>query len=221
MQQEKKPNTPSTAVIKRLARYYRYLRTLHEEGVTKINSKDFSELMNVTSSQIRQDLNCFGGFGQQGYGYNIEYLLGKIGEILGVNEQYRAIIIGIGRLGQAIASSAVFAKRGVSVCGLFDISDSVIGKTVAGIEVRHPDELERFISENKVDIAVLTLTAKEAHRVAETVNALGVNAFWNFTSTEIKLNNPSALVENVHMGDSLMTLCYQIRHNSEEGSNAQ
>lgn len=209
-------NTVSAQVIKRLPRYFRYLRMLLNENRLRISSGDLAELMGVTASQIRQDLNCFGGFGQQGYGYNVTYLYGKIGEILGVNENFQAVIIGAGKLGQALAGSPVFTKRGVEVIGLFDIDEAIIGKEVDGKKIAHIDTLESFCNENRVDIAALTLPSAEADNAVSLVTKLGISGIWNFTSREIALNNKNISVQNVHLGDSLMMLCYSLRENASD-----
>lgn len=206
----------STAVIKRLPRYFRYLRILLNENKLRISSNELAERMGVTASQIRQDLNCFGGFGQQGYGYNVTYLYGKISEILGVNENYHAVIVGAGKLGQALAGSPVFTKRGVEVCALFDIDPAVIGKTVDGIKVMHIDKIEKFCKENAVDIGVLTLPAENAYDAAHLLASCGVRGIWNYTSTELFKSDHGVAVQNVHMGDSLMMLCYDIREMDEK-----
>lgn len=214
---KKKNETPvSSAVIKRLPRYFRYLRMLLNENRLRISSNELAERMNVTASQIRQDLNCFGGFGQQGYGYNVTYLYGKISEILGVNENYHAVIIGAGKLGQALAGSPVFTKRGVEVSALFDVDPSVIGKFIDGVPVLDVDTLEDFCRENEVDIGVLTLPASVAHAAAERLAACDVKGIWNYTSTELFSSDHGITVQNVHMGDSLMMLCYEIREKDEE-----
>ncbi len=200
----------SPAVIKRLPRYYRYLRELLQNDILRISSGELSKLMHVTASQIRQDLNCFGGFGQQGYGYNVKYLYGKIGEILGVNENYTAIIIGAGNLGSALASSPIFERRGVRLTALFDNNPAVVGKNISGYVVKSTDELEAYVAENNVNIAVLTLTKNAVRETAEKLADLGIKGLWNFASTELDLENRGVVVQNVHMGDSLMTLCYQL-----------
>lgn len=200
----------SPAVIKRLPRYYRYLRELLQNDILRISSSELSKLMHVTASQIRQDLNCFGGFGQQGYGYNVKYLYGKIGEILGVTQNYNAIIIGAGNLGSALAASPIFERRGVRLTALFDNSPSVVGKNISGYTVKSTDELEKYIAENNVSIAVLTLTKNAVRETAEKLADLGIKGLWNFASTELDLEHKGVVVQNVHMGDSLMTLCYQL-----------
>ncbi|MBQ8249478.1 MAG: redox-sensing transcriptional repressor Rex [Clostridia bacterium] len=200
----------SPAVIKRLPRYYRYLRELLQNDILRISSGELSKLMHVTASQIRQDLNCFGGFGQQGYGYNVKYLYGKIGEILGVTQHYNAIIIGAGNLGSALAASPVFERRGVKLTALFDSSPDVIGRSVSGYTVKSIDELEDYVRNNDVSIAVLTLTKDAVRDMAERLAGLGIKGLWNFASTELNLSNKDVVVQNVHMGDSLMTLCYEL-----------
>ncbi len=208
---KKSESNVSAAVIKRLPRYFRYLRMLLNENKLRISSNDLAELMGVTASQIRQDLNCFGGFGQQGYGYNVTYLYGKISEILGVHENYQAIIIGAGRLGQALAASPVFTKRGVEVCALFDVSPEVIGKEIDGRPVLNIDEMKSFVESNVVDIAVLTLPYEYAENAVEQIKSMGIKGIWNFTSHDMD-HIPGVTVQNVHMGDSLMMLCYDIRN---------
>ena len=166
--------------------------------------------MNVTASQIRQDLNCFGGFGQQGYGYNIKYLHGKISELLGVNEGFTAVIVGAGNLGRALAASHMFERRGVRRLALFDINESIIGTKIYGIPVYSIDDLYDFCKKENVDIGVLTVPKDAAHGVAKTLSDAGVRGIWNFANMEIE-SIGSTIVENVHMGDSLMTLAYQIK----------
>ncbi len=215
MHKDKNDTAVSAAVIKRLPRYFRYLRMLLNENKLRISSNDLAELMGVTASQIRQDLNCFGGFGQQGYGYNVTYLYGKISEILGVHENYQAIIVGAGRLGQALAVSPVFTKRGVEVCALFDTDPNIIGKEVDGRKILHVDQMKDFVENNVVDIAVLTLPYEYAEAAVEQIKTLGIKGIWNFTSHDMN-HIPGMTVQNVHMGDSLMMLCYDIRNKEDE-----
>ena len=210
-----KVSNVSPAVIKRLPRYFRYLRELIRNGKTRISSGELSEMMSVTASQIRQDLNCFGGFGQQGYGYNVNYLYAKICEILGVGEGYSAIVIGAGNLGRALVRNPMFEKRGVDIVALFDVSPDVIGKEVGGATVHDMSELEAFCRANTVDIAVLTCPKENALDAAERLVGLGVCGIWNFTGKELDHLNDAVFVENVHLGDSLMTLCYELRSRSE------
>ncbi len=199
----------SSAVIKRLPRYFRYLRELIRMGKTRVSSAELSKMMNVTASQIRQDLNCFGGFGQQGYGYNVNYLYTKICEILGVGFGFRAALIGAGNLGSALVKSPMFEKRGVDVVAMFDTSDAIIGKKINGIRVYDMSELEARLEQFSVDIVILTLPKEFAEDVGERINNTAVRGIWNFTGKELKLGEDKA-VENVHIGDSLMTLCYDV-----------
>ncbi len=201
----------STAVIKRLPKYYRYLGDLLENDVVRISSKELSQRMGVTASQIRQDLNNFGGFGQQGYGYNVEYLYNAIGKILGLENKYNTIIIGAGNLGQALANYTNFDKRGFKVKGLFDVNPRLVGITVRGIEIQDLDEMEHFIKENGIDIAVLTLPKQKAPKIANDLVRCGIKGIWNFAPIDLKLSNKDVVVENVHLLDSLMTLSYNIK----------
>ena len=205
----------SPAVINRLPRYFRYLRELLSQDILRISSGELSEMMNVTASQIRQDLNCFGGFGQQGYGYNVKYLYGKISDILGVSANFHAIVIGAGNLGRAITGSNMFEHRNIDLIGIFDVSPAVIGKTVAGYVVRDTAELEAFARDNTIDIAILTVPKAEAVKAASSLAALGIKGIWNFTSTELDLKSEGIHVENAHMGDSLMKLMYEINMDEE------
>ncbi len=200
----------SQAVIRRLPRYYRYLRELITQGKTRISSGELAELMNVTASQIRQDLNCFGGFGQQGYGYNVNYLYTRISEILGVGAGINAVIIGAGDLGRALVHLSMFEKRGVDIVGMFDSGEGMVGREVAGVNVYSLDCLESFCQNNKVDIAVLTLPKDQVKSVADRLVNCGVRGLWNFMGVELDYDRNSVAVENVHLGDSLMILNYKI-----------
>ena len=200
----------SSAVIKRLPRYFRYLRILIREGKMRISSAELSRRMNITASQIRQDLNCFGGFGQQGYGYNVNYLYAKICELLGVGAGFQAIIIGGGNLGRALVRNPMFEKRGVDISAIFDVDKKLIGKDINGIPVYHVDELEKYLSEHKADLAVLTLPKEEALSMATRVTKAGVEGIWNFTGQELGSIEEDCIVENVHLGDSLMILNYRL-----------
>lgn len=218
-----KPNI-SPAVIKRLPRYYRYLRELITQGRMRISSGDLADLMNVTASQIRQDLNCFGGFGQQGYGYNVNYLFAKISDILGVGEGFRAIIIGAGDLGRALVHLSMFEKRGVDIIGMFDTGEGMVGREVAGVNVYSLDSLESFCAENKVDIAVLTLPKEKVKSVADRLVACSVHGLWNYMGVELDYPKDEVVVENVHLGDSLMILNYELccrKRESNEEINTQ
>lgn len=199
----------SKMVIRRLPRYFRYLDDLHKAGVERISSTELSQKMYVTASQVRHDLNCFGGFGQQGYGYNVEQLHQAIGDILGLSKHYKLIIIGAGNLGHALANYAGFVRRGFRLVGMFDIDPSVIGKTVQGVTVSHMDELEAFCRREKPEIAVLTVSKPAAVEVANHLATLGIRGIWNFSFMELAA--PEGIhVENVHLSDSLMTLAHHI-----------
>ncbi len=206
----------SPAVIKRLPRYFRYLRELIRMGKTRVSSAELSRMMNVTASQIRQDLNCFGGFGQQGYGYNVNYLYTKICELLGVGYGFRAAVIGAGNLGTALVRSPMFEKRGVDVVAIFDISKQVIGKKIGNVRVYDMDELEARIRDFGVDIAILTLPKENAAEVAARLAKTNIQGIWNFTGKELELGDSGIVTENVHLGDSLMTLCYDVAKSIDE-----
>lgn len=207
----------SRAVIRRLPRYYRYLGELMEDGVERISSHDLSNRMKVTASQIRQDLNNFGGFGQQGYGYNVKYLYTEIGKILGLNTVHTMIIVGAGNLGQALANYTRFEKQGFHVIGLFDVNPELKGVSVRGIEIRMIDEMPEFIREQKVEIAALTLPKANALDMAKILVDNGVKAIWNFAHTDLNLSMPSdVIVENVHLSESLMRLSYNLNRYERE-----
>lgn len=199
----------SRAVIKRLPRYYRYLGELLGEGVERISSRELSERMSVTASQIRQDLNHFGGFGQQGYGYNVEYLYNEIGKILGLDHTNHMIIIGAGHLGQALANYSNFEKRGFLIEAMFDINPDVVGTSVREIPVCSLDELETFLAEHKIQIAALTIPKTSAGEVAQRLVDCGIKAIWNFAHTDLELPD-DVVVENVHLSESLMRLSYNL-----------
>lgn len=205
----------SQAVIRRLPRYYRYLGDLLENEVERISSNDLSKRMNVTASQIRQDLNNFGGFGQQGYGYNVKYLHTEIGKILGLDDTHNFVIIGAGNLGQALANYVSFEKRGFVVKGLFDVNPRLEGMTIRGIPIRRMDELKDFIKNNNIEIAVLTIPKDKAIEVADTLADTEIKGIWNFAHTDLKLPK-HIIVENVHLSDSLMSLSYRIGHQGEK-----
>ena len=208
----------SPAVIRRLPRYFRYLRELIRQGKMRISSGEFSAMMHVTASQIRQDLNCFGGFGQQGYGYNVNYLYARICELLGVGAGITAVIIGAGDLGRALVRAPMFEKRGVDIIAMFDVDQALIGRVVGGVTIRDMQTLESFFREVPVDMAVLTLPKENVTEVADRLVECGVRGLWNFTGKELSLKDPSVVVENVHLGDSLMILNYQMcqRNDSEK-----
>ena len=204
----------SRAVISRLPRYYRYLGDLLEAGVERISSNDRSKKMQVTASQIRQDLNNFGGFGQQGYGYNVKYLYTEIGKILGLDKDHNFIIIGAGNLGQALANYASFERNGFILKSLFDVNPRLEGVTIRGIPVRMLDELEGYLQENDIEIAALTLPKSKAEEVADVLVANGIKAIWNFAHTDLTLPK-DVIVESVHLADSLMKLSYNISQHNE------
>ncbi len=199
----------SKAVIKRLPRYYRYLGELMESGVERISSNELSERMNVTASQIRQDLNNFGGFGQQGYGYNVAYLYNEIAQILGIDKTHYMIIVGAGNLGQAIANYTNFEKRGFVVKGLFDVNPRLEGLTVRGIPIQNLDMMPNFIKEYQIEIAALTIPKTRAAEVVEILVKSGIRAIWNFAHTDLKVPE-GVIVENVHLSESLMRLSYNL-----------
>ena len=205
----------SRAVIRSLPRYYRYLGELLENGVERISSSDLSKRMKVTASQIRQDLNNFGGFGQQGYGYNVKYLYTEIGKILGLEENHNFIIIGAGNLGQALANYTSFENRGFILKGIFDVNPRLEGVTIRGVQIRMMDELSSFIRDNDVEIGVLTIPKEKAIEVANLLVDNGVRAIWNFAHTDLNLPD-NVIVENVHLSESLMQLSYNISRYKEE-----
>ena len=205
----------SQAVISRLPRYYRYLGDLLAHDVERISSNDLSKKMNVTASQIRQDLNNFGGFGQQGYGYNVKYLHTEIGKILGLDVDHSFVIIGAGNLGQALANYGSFENRGFILKGIFDVNPRLAGVTIRGVPIQMMEKLRTFIMETNIEIAVLTIPREKAVEVAELLADTGIIAIWNFAHTDLHLPD-SIIVENVHLSESLMRLSYKLeRHNGE------
>ena len=207
----------SQAVIRRMPRYYRYLGELLDEGVERISSNELSARMKVTASQIRQDLNNFGGFGQQGYGYNVQFLYEEIGKIMGLNEQHNIIIIGAGNLGQALANYVKFEKLGFVIVGLFDVNPELCGKSIRGNKIEMIDKLEEFVKTHKVDIATLTMPKEKADAVANQLVSLGVHAIWNFAHVDLEVLDENVVVENVHLSDSLMQLSYD-KEQKEKGN---
>ena len=205
----------SKAVIKRLPRYYRYLGELLEDNVERISSNDLSKKMRVTASQIRQDLNNFGGFGQQGYGYNVKYLYTEIGKILGLDTVHPMVIVGAGNLGQALANYVEFEKRGFKLVGIFDVNPVLEGIAVRGIEIQMISDLPFFLKENNVEIAILTLPKNKAIDMADILIENGIKAIWNFA--HVDLDTPEGvIVENVHLSESLMTLSYNLSQYRQE-----
>lgn len=212
----------SSSVIKRLPRYYRFLEELKNKNITRISSKELSELMGLTASQIRQDLNCFGGFGQQGYGYNVPQLQNEIAKILGIENLANAILIGAGNLGNAIASHIEFEKKGCRLIGIFDNNADLCDKTIGGIKVMHIDNLESFCKINNPEVAVLCIPKSAASEITNRLLKIGITAFWNFSHYDIKTEkNDNVIVENVHLADSLMILSYKLndRNNNKDNVN--
>lgn len=202
--------TISDSVIKRLPRYYRFLGELKDSGIARISSRELAEKMGLTASQIRQDLNCFGGFGQQGYGYNIEILRSEIAHILGVDTPKTAILIGMGNLGKAVTLHINFESKGFRLTGLFDNKESLIGQVVKNIPIRNVSTLDEFCRENFPEVAILCIPKESARGISEQLIKLGVRGFLNFSHYDLKLNHPDIKVENVHFSDSLMRLSYRL-----------
>ncbi len=209
-----KNNNISNSVIRRLPRYYRFLGQLLKQDITKISSRELSEMMRLTASQIRQDLNCFGGFGQQGYGYNVAELREEIAKILGLDIAEKMILIGAGNLGRALVIHTDFQRYGYELAGIFDTSPELQGTEISGISVQSADALEEFCKEHKPTMAILCIPRTAAKETVEKLIGLGVNAFWNFTHYDILFDHPDACVENVHLADSLMTLSYSAKKRS-------
>ncbi|MFV0364453.1 MAG: redox-sensing transcriptional repressor Rex [Suipraeoptans sp.] len=204
----------SQAVIRRLPRYYRYLGELLENNIERISSNELSKRMQVTASQIRQDLNNFGGFGQQGYGYNVKYLYTEIGKILGLDDNHNFVIIGAGNLGQALANYTAFEKRGFVLKGIFDNNPRMEGVSIRGISVRMMEELKEFVVKNNIEIAVLTIPKDHAADVAKLLVDCGVKALWNFAHTDLEVPE-DVIIENVHLSESLMRLSYNLKRSSD------
>lgn len=209
-------NTISNSVIKRLPRYYRFLGELKSSGAERISSRELSERMGLTASQIRQDLNCFGGFGQQGYGYNIEILRSEIGKILGVDRPKSTILIGMGNLGRAVTLHINFESKGFRLTGLFDSKESLVGQVVKNLPIRSTSTLDEFCRENLPEVAILCIPKNAAAEIAEQLVKLGIKGFWNFSHYDLGLKHPEINVENMHFGDSLMTLSYRLDNNNSD-----
>lgn len=210
----------SMAVIRRLPKYHRYLKDLLDKEIYRISSKELSKLIGFTASQIRQDLNCFGGFGQQGYGYNVEELHNEISKILGLDKNYHIIIIGAGNLGQAIANYTSFEKSGFEILALFDINPKLIGMKIRDIAVRDVDELREFTSHNHVDIAIICTPKEYAQGIVDRLNEEKVKGIWNFAPTDLKVPK-DIILENVHLSESLFTLSYLLHEREQEEKNIQ
>ena len=205
----------STAVIRLLPRYYRHLSELQESGVVRISSSALGKSMGLTASQIRQDLFCFGGFGQQGYGYKVEMLKEEIGEILGISRGHTLVVLGTGNLGRAIIQNFRFSSNGFHLLAAFDINPAVVGTQIAGVSVYHADELEGFIAVHSVDVGLLTVPIAAAQRMGDRLANAGVKGIWNFTNCEITCPREDVVVESVHFSDSLLTLSYLISQREE------
>ncbi len=216
----KKGDKISNAVIKRLPRYRRYLKELHKKGVSKISSRELSDLIGYTASQIRQDLNNFGGFGQQGYGYNVEALYNEISTILGLDKEYKMIIVGAGNLGQAIANHTYYYKAGFVVDSLFEINPKLVGITINDIQVRDYETLVEYIEQNNIDIGIICTTKEAAQEVADKMTFAGVKGIWNFAPIDLEVPEYIA-VENVHLSDGLHSIAYHINRNLEKKAEKQ
>ena len=204
----------SSAVIRRLPRYYRHLTDLTKAGVVRVSSSALGESMNLTASQIRQDLSCFGEFGQQGYGYNVETLKGEIAGILGMDRGHSAVILGVGNLGRALMENFHFDRSGFHLAAAFDISPSIIGRQISDVQVYPLSDLERYLRENPTSVGILTVPRAAAIPMAEKLIAGGVKGIWNFTNSDLNISTAGVVVENVHFADSLLTLSYLISEES-------
>ena len=200
----------SSAVIRRLPRYFRHLTDLYAAGVERISSNALGKTMNLTASQIRQDLSCFGEFGQQGYGYNVEKLRQEISEILGMTLQHTTVVIGAGNLGRALIENFQFDRSGFQLISAFDVDQKLVGTELAGVPIYHADTLDRYLAEQPVSVGVLTVPKNIAQFTADRLINNGVKGIWNFTNVELAINEPSVVVENVHFADSLLALSYMI-----------
>lgn len=211
----KDENNISKSVIGRLPRYYRFLGMLLEEGYERISSSELSKRMGLTASQIRQDFNHFGGFGQQGYGYNVAQLRQNIGKIIGIDNYYKIILVGAGNLGRAIAQHLNFQKKGFRLVGIFDSDERLTGLDINNLAVRSFDDISSFCKNIKPDAAILCIPEKAGKSVTEKLVSCGISSFWNFSHYNITDDFPDTIVENVHLNDSLMTLCYNITNSAE------
>lgn len=205
---DKRDDNISISVIKRLPRYYRFLQSLKENGIVRISSRELANRMGLTASQIRHDFNCFGGFGQQGYGYNVPQLHTKIGEILGVHEERKTVLIGAGNLGKAVCNKIFGVNSGFKLIGIFDKNEAICGNMIKGIPIRNIDHLENFCIDNKPICAVICIPSNDMRELTQLLINQGVKSFWNFSNYDIAMAHPGVLVENVHLTDSLMTLGY-------------
>ncbi len=200
----------SMSVIRRLPRYYRFLLEMKNNGALRVSSRELAEKMGSSASQIRQDLNCFGGFGQQGYGYDVPKLFDEISAILGLDNRYNAVLLGVGNLGRAVVKHVAFESRGFNLTALFDKNPQLIGSDVKGITVKDIAQLKSYCTTNPVDAAFLCLPRESVEPVAEILYNCGIRCFWNFSHFDLTMKYNDVIVENVHLNDSLMTLCYRI-----------
>lgn len=208
-----KNDSISMSVIRRLPRYYRFLSELNDQNIDKISSTKLAQIMNVTASQVRQDLNCFGGFGQQGYGYSVSQLKEEIKNILGLNNDYKAILIGVGNLGKAVAMHMNFEKLGFELIACFDNNEQKVGSKLNGITVKNESELDDFCNKNHIDTAFLCIPRVCVENVLDKLYSHGIKNYWNFSHYDINARYNDTMVENVHLSDSLMTLCYRMNNN--------
>ena len=204
----------SIQVIRRLPRYYRYLSELDSEGIEKISSTKLAAMMNSTASQIRQDLNCFGGFGQQGYGYSVSGLRTEIEKILGLDQQHNLILIGAGNLGKAIATHLSFEKLGFKLTAIFEKNEKLIGTTLRDIKIMPDDQIEEYVKKNHIDTAVLTMPKEAVEKIIDKLYDCGIRSYWNFSHYDISKKYLDVTVENVHLSDSLMTLSYMMNQSN-------
>ena len=211
-----KSDSISMSVIRRLPRYYRFLSELDEQRVERISSNKLAQIMNVTASRVRQDLNCFGGFGQQGYGYSVSQLKNEIRHILGLDNSYKAILIGAGNFGTAVSKHLDFNKLGFELVGGFETDRTKFGEMLGDIIIRDEDELEDFCRANHVDAAFLCIPRQSVEQTLERLYKLGIKCFWNFSHFDISAKYSDAVVENVHLSDNLMTLCYRMTNRESE-----
>lgn len=209
-------NAISNSVIRRLPRYYRFLGDLEANGYVRISSRELAESMGLTASQIRQDFNCFGEFGQQGYGYNVTELKGEIGKILGLDKKTPMILLGAGNLGRALASHIDFGSKGFDLVGIFDANPELVGKKIGELTVSDVASLEAYCKEAKPVAAILCIPREAAEKEVERLISYGIRAFWNFTHFDLRVAHKDIAVENVHLGDSLTTLSYCINSSNEE-----
>lgn len=205
----------SMSVVRRLPRYYRFLSEIQAEGVMRISSKELADKMKLTASQVRQDFNCFGGFGQQGYGYSVEQLRNEIEIILGLQEPKKAILVGAGNLGRAVASHMAFEPKGINLIGIFDRNEKLIGTRLRDVTISDMKQLELFCSKTRPNLAILCVPKDSAQELSKRLYALGLRYYWNFSHYDLTSDYHDVVVENVHMSDSLMTLCYRISDDLE------